>query len=249
MGEAGREGEEGHGIPQQGQCEEKEDYPPFAPAGFFKVVVQRGHAKQPPVCELEDSHLQDNGRSLQIIDNAGWEQRQRRGRQKSTSYCQRPQKQRTGISHENLGRVRIEKEKPKAASGKQGAAALQRRIAVGDAAEKEKHSAGSGHGGGQPVNAIREIDKIDAANQVQCGQRIEKDAKLYRIAGEEHPYLRPPAIQTVQCKKCNGKNSLQKQFLPRKQPFVLPFAHFGRIIHRAYCTVCQRKTQQQGKWA
>ncbi|MPN07308.1 hypothetical protein SDC9_154574 [bioreactor metagenome] len=128
------------------------------------MVVQRRHFKKAlAVGGLEIHHLNNDRRRFRNIDQPYGNQHQRHIHCKRQRRHRAAQKQAAGISHKCLCRVAVvdkERRQPPRQSGGNQAQAPKGR----DGGPGKKHHHHKGDAGGQPVDSVRQVHGIDAAN-------------------------------------------------------------------------------------
>ena len=124
-------------------------------------MVQRSHAEDPlAVGELEISHLQDIGQGLRNVDDAHRDQDQGDIQGERQPAHRSPQKQRAGVPHKDLGRIKIIDQEG-AQPSKQGGGKDAQFIPGPEASrrrEEQRHR--HGHPGGQTVDSVGDIHRV-----------------------------------------------------------------------------------------
>ena len=200
--------------------------------------------------QLEIAHLQDVRKGLDDIDQTHQQQHQGHIQGKGHADHRAAQKQGAGVAHKDLGRVEIIAQKAAQAAQQcrreRGKAPMCRGLGKGDHREKEHDR--HGNAAGQTVDAVGQIDRVDAADDGKHGDR-----QIQKLRHMGHRLLDKGDIQVVfqrpgkvHGRQENGRRQhLEQELLHPGQAQVALLFDLDKIIVKADQAEHNRKSQHQ----
>ena len=172
----------------------------LAPAAHFKMMMDWRHLKQAPSMRcFKIGYLQNDRQRLADINQTDRQQHQRHIARKCQTCHSAAKKERTGIAHKDLGRVKVENQETEQRTGERARKRHDARILLAISDRCKKDCDRHGHTRRKPVNAIGEVHSIVAAdhhNNRKHEVHYPRQPSVMFSPGIHNPELSPPVSRS-----------------------------------------------------
>ena len=211
--------------------------------------MDRGHLEDAlAMRQLEVAHLQDIGQRLNDVDEAHKQQHERHIERIGKAAHRAAEIQRAGVAHKRLGGVEIIEQEAAERADKRRRERGKAPLLCRHGHEREEQHHGKRHARGKAVDAVRQVDGVDAADDDEHGQR-QIDQR--RDVDERLPDKRDIEIIRQGIRKMHagkeqaGRQHLQNELLQARQAEIALFLHLDEVIGKADQAEHQRQRQHK----
>ena len=206
----------------------------FAPAAELKVMVQRRHLEKAlAVRRLEVDDLQNVGQRLADVDKADGDQHERHIVGKGQRRHRAAEEQRACVTHEDLGGVEIIDEEAENSPDERRSINAELLIALPpDGEHGEKQADRHRHAAGQAVDAVRDVDGVDRADDDKRRKHhVHPPAHDdLRVEKRHVEVRRQHALKAHQAEERDRRGELEQELLNGREAEVLLVLHLFKVV-------------------
>ena len=186
------------------------------------------------MCFFEIQHLQNNRSGFHDEYKSGKRNQEGSLRQNHRSRQSGAQRQRSGISHEDLRRMMVENQETDAPPGHGSAVDRTGFRCEPDAHRRKEQGYNSGDPGAQAVQSVGQIHAVGHGHHDEHNKRNVPDAEVHIPVQERNPHIRPQIrhMHDVQGQE-HREQDLQQQFLIGPETQVMLLRHLDEIIQKS----------------
>ena len=205
-------------------------------------MVNRSHLEYTLAGQLHAADLDNIGKGLHHINDSNENQHDRNPQSERKGDHNTAQKQGAGITHKDLGRVKVPDQKAQTAACQCCCQQVHLRVAFQCRNHHKAHACHHRHRGCQTIDAVGEVDRVDCADDDKEHERIIEEAKIkFTCKGNPHHRSRGKQGLSNQISHCDEK--LSAGFLPCLEAQIPLFYHLDIVIQKADCRKAQRHQQ------